>query len=129
MGTLRFATKIVAFHNVEICFITVYLWCSEKLSERNNTILKQIHLLKVLLNLPILCFGDFNITFQQFEDSGWVKRLNVKLIDPGVDSTISTNSDRKIDFGFISTEIEAVFNQVFPVIGGEHVFGFWQFSS
>ena len=50
-GTPRFAAKIIKFHKVEVCFITVYLGCSENLSERNRVILKQIRILKLLWHI------------------------------------------------------------------------------
>ena len=102
LGTLRYAAKVIKFHKVEVCFITVYLWCSENSSERNNIIFKQIHILKLFLNLHILCAEDFSLTFTQFSESGWAKRLNVRVINPGVATAISSACGRPIDFGFIS---------------------------
>ena len=45
-GELRFAAKIIIFHNFELLCVTVYLWCSEGLSNRNNNILYQILMLQ-----------------------------------------------------------------------------------
>ena len=106
LGRLRFAHKIVSFQSVEVLFICVYLWHTEGLSERNNNILKQTYLMKSILKLPILCMGDFNLTYDEFLSSGWPQKLRVKMINPPVETTTSASRNRKIDFGFVSIEIE-----------------------
>ena len=114
-GDLRFAARIVEFHNVDVLFITVYLWCNEGFSVRNNMILYQILMLKHLLHLPLIGFGDFNITFHDFQKSGWAERLRVNLIHPGLDSTLASCANRPIDFGFISYEVDTMKEWVKPI--------------
>jgi hypothetical protein len=107
-GDLRFAARTVEFHKVDVLFVTVYLWCNEGFSVRNNMILYQILMLKHLLRLPLVGFGDFNITYNEFLNSGWAERLRVNLIHPGLDSTLASCTNRPIDFGFISYEIDTL---------------------
>ena len=45
MTDLRFAARIVCFKQMEVVFITPYLWVSEGFSQRNQTILRQISML------------------------------------------------------------------------------------
>ena len=71
---LRFAAKNVKFHSLNLLLVSVYLWCSEGFSERNNVILQQIQMLKMIAGLPLLCIGDFNLTYEEFDKSGWCAR-------------------------------------------------------
>ena len=124
LGKLRFAHKIVSFQSVEVLCVCVYLWHSEGLSERNNNILKQIYIIKNMLKLPILCLGDFNLTYDDFLASGWPQKLRVKMINPPVETTTSASRNRKIDFCFISMEIDMMYKQVHPihsVVWGPHI--------
>ena len=75
-GHLRFASSIIRFKGMSLLIVTVYLWCSEGLTERNNMILHQIKMLQQILdNIPMLIVGDFNMTGQQFLESGWPTKL------------------------------------------------------
>ncbi len=99
-GELRFATRIIEFHNVDILVVTLYLWVTEGLSVRNNMILYQTRMLKHLLSLPFFTIGDFNITFEQFVESGWAERFKAKMLHPGTPTTTTASTNRVIDFGF-----------------------------
>jgi len=112
---LRFAARLIRFRGVSVLFVTLYLWASEGLSERNHNILMQVKLIKDLLQLPVVCFADFNIPFEEFADSGWLDLLNASPIHPGVTTTTSASSNRVIDFGFISNEIKYMFVLVVPI--------------
>jgi hypothetical protein len=123
-GPLHFAAKIVILTKVQVLFVSVYLWDSEGLSERNNTILQTIGLMSRYLKLPMIGFGDFNVAFDDFAKSGWCERLQVSLIHPRVPTTLSTTSNRVIDFGFISTDIQMMWQDVQPdlmVPWGPHI--------
>lgn len=113
---LRFAACLVRFKDLTLIFLTCYLWDSEGLSERNNIILTQINMLVHILNLPIVCFGDFNLKTQEFLESGWCEKLRVQIIYPNLSSTISTSSNRDIDFGFISTCVKSVYLYTQPIL-------------
>ena len=120
----RFAARIISFQSVNVLVIAVYLWCSEGFSERNQSILNQILILKKLLKLPFICFGDFNITFEEFQQSEWPTTFRARMIHPKVKSTISTHSERAIDFGLISNEIYLMFHDIKPihsVVWGPHI--------
>jgi len=123
-GPLCFAAKIVIFRKVEVLFVSVYLWVSEGLSERNNTILQTIAITARYLNLPIICFGDFNITYDEFRESGWCEKMHISLLHPQVSSTLTSTSNRVIDFGFISNSIKLMFIDIHPKLDvpwGPHI--------
>ena len=115
MTELRFAARIIKLKNLEIISITIYLWVSENFSERNQIILRQIHMLQCLVKLPIFCTGDFNVTIQDFMDSQWPDFLDVQVLDPGIASTTTASINRKIDFAFVSKRVSQVFLQCKPV--------------
>jgi len=114
---LRFAARVVHFKHVQVLMVSLYLWDSEGFSERNNIILVQIKMLKDLLSLPILCVGDFNIKFEDFEASEWPQKMGVDMIHPKMPTTLSSTSDRVIDYGFISKDIKVMYQDLFPIRG------------
>ena len=76
--------------------------------------------------MPMLIVGDFNITGQQFLESGWPSKLKVEVIKFGTNTTIRTALNRDIDFALISTPVKHLFKSVFIVLTvpwGPH-FGF-----
>ncbi len=99
---LRFAACIIRFKKLSVLFVTVYLWCSEGLTERNNEILLYIYMLAALVNLPLICIGDFNITAQEFLESGWANKFQATIMQPNTPTIVSSSAYRPIDFGFIS---------------------------
>ncbi len=115
LNPLRFAACIVCFKKLSVLFVTLYLWCSEGLTERNNQILLSIHMLKQLLDLPIVCIGDFNMTTQEFLESGWLEKFSASLLAPNTPTMVSTSGSRDIDFGFISNNIKCMHKKTMPV--------------
>ena len=120
----RFAARIVNFRSLDVLVVTVYLWCSEGFTERNNALLQQILLLKNFLKLPIILLSDFNIQFSDFMKSEWPQKFNACSIHPQVPTTITTNDDRIIDFGLLSKEIQLMIKSIQPihsVVWGPHI--------
>ena len=60
-------------------------------------------------------FGDCNIPYQQFADSGWLERMKVVPIHPGVPTTITSAPNRDIDFGLVSSDIQHIIKHVTPI--------------
>ena len=80
-------------------------------------------MLQTLTSLPLIGFGDFNVTVPEFMESGWMGKLGVQLLDPGVASTTTMSPNRPIDFGVISNSIHDLFvsaQAVFTVPWGPH---------
>ena len=123
-GPIRFSCKIIKFHKVDVLLVSVYLWCSEGFSVRNNLILHQINIIRNMLKIPMLCIGDFNIPYEEFAESGWINRLQVKMLHPGVTTTLKTTSNRIIDFGLASIDLYNAILSIKPiynVVWGPHI--------
>ncbi len=114
-STIWLSACTIQFKGAVVISASIYLWCSEGLSERNNIILLKLNMLVNILKLPLICFGDFNLIPQEFLDGGWCEQLQVKIIYPNSSTTISTAQDRPIDFGLISTSIEHMYKHTYPI--------------
>ena len=72
-------------------------------------------MLAQLLDLRLHRVGDFNITAQEFLESGWASKLKATVLHPNAPTTISSAAERPIDFGFISDSIKRMFKQTRPI--------------
>ena len=106
---LRLAARILHLKGCDVTVVSLYLRCSVGLDYENNIRLRQIHMLVQILGLPVIAVGDFNITVQDFQDSGWPELLKVKVLHTGARTTLATHSDRPIDFGLISNSISEMY--------------------
>ena len=112
---LRFSARIVAFKQSDIIIINAYLWVSEGFSERNQIILRSIHMLAKILKLPWVAVGDWNIPFEEFQKSEWCSFLECDAIDPLVKTTTSMSLKRAIDYALISKGIKQKYAKQKPI--------------
>jgi len=82
---LRFSAVIVTTQEKQYSLAITYWYSNQLLSENNKELLGHLAMLRHLLNLPLLTFGDYNIPHTLLEDSGWLKphRLNIRLLNGG----------------------------------------------
>jgi len=84
---IRFSAVIVTTHDKQYILAITYWYSGQLLSENNKELLGHLAMLKHLLNLPLLTFGDYNIphTHTLLEESGWLKphRFNIHLLEGG----------------------------------------------
>ena len=104
---LRFAARILHIRKSQIIIITVYLWASEKFSERNIVILRSILMLIKYLGIPWILLGDFNIKFEEFCESDWPTLFKGDMLHPNMKSSTSMSLDRVIDYGMHCKRIKA----------------------
>ena len=112
---LRFASLIVQFKIGEMLFIVPYFWVGEGFSERNQTIIRQISMVRRSLGLPFFAIGDWNITFKEFVDSVWPEFLDVHMIDPIMPTTTSLAPNRPIEYAMISNPIRNMHHLTKPI--------------
>jgi hypothetical protein len=72
-------------------------------------------LLILILDLPFVCMGDFNITYKEFVESEWPDFLGAETIDPQMMTTTTLSTDRAIDFALISKHIKPMFASTQPI--------------
>ena len=89
--------------------ISIYLWHSEGLSDRNRTILDAAAEAIRRFGGPWLMAGDFNMTPQDLRDGmeAWLDKLGGKVIAPPEPTCRSKLGGRTIDFAVIDVRIEA----------------------
>lgn len=82
---IRFSAVIVTTHEKQYILAITYWYSNQLLSENNRELLGHLVMLKHLLNLPIITFGDYNIPHTLLEESGWLKplRFNIHLLKGG----------------------------------------------
>ena len=80
----RFAACIVRFKGMSILLASLYLWDSEGLSSKNNQLLTQLYILTTIIKFPFICFGDFNMPAETFQDSDWPNRPKAPVFTPNV---------------------------------------------
>ena len=68
-------------------------------------------MVSVLLNMPLLCIGDFNLTPSQLVDSGWLGKSEITLHTPS-NATVSTSLEgaRLIDLAISTHGLGRAFN-------------------
>ena len=92
------ASRLYLNKGITVILVSVYLWHTEGLFQRNKSILNQINTLRLLTNLPIICYCDFNMKPGVIEESGWLDTLCMSLVRPDAQSTLKTASDSLIDY-------------------------------
>ena len=82
---LRFSAVIVTTKEKQYILAVTYWYSNQLLSENDKELLGHSAMLKHLLDLPLLTFGDYNISHTLLEDSGWLKphRFNIHLLKGG----------------------------------------------
>ena len=105
---------IIHLKHVSILVVSLYLWASEGLSERNNNLLLHILILSKIFSIPLLIYGDFNITSKQFLESGWCDKLKVTLRKAKVSTTLHGIDGRDIDFYLVSNTILTLILDIEP---------------
>ena len=115
-GELRFSAMGLIMKKVEFVVVTVYLWHTEGFTERNNAILFSVQYFMKLIKLPVIIVGDFNITYETFENSDWCRRLGVVMRHPGVNSTTLLSNNRVIDFVLHSQILDELILDVLSLI-------------
>ncbi len=92
---------------------SVYLWCSEGLSQRNLDLLQ--FLARILRNLhgPWLCGGDFNLTPSKLRKSGWLNLVEGTIHATGTPTCRGVEDD----FFVSSKSLEPFVVGVAPVSG------------
>ena len=81
--------------------VSVYLWTSEGLSQRNMDLLQCLAGVLSRLRGPWLVGGDFNLTPDMLRASGWLSLVNGTVHAPGV----ATCKGREIDFFVTSASL------------------------
>ena len=130
MTALRFSARVVRFRGAEIIFFAAYFWVYEGFSQRNITILRQIDMVIKMSGLPWIAFGDFNITFEDFQESEWLQYLDADLLHPNMKSTTSLSQNRVIDFGLMSRSLKGMFRKsrpIYTVPWGPHFAALYEF--
>jgi len=94
---IRFSAVIVTTHDKQDILAVTYWYSNQSLSENNKELLGHLSMLKHLLGLPLLTFGDYNIPHTLLEESGWLKphRFNIHLLKGGPSTKFGKD---KIDY-------------------------------
>ena len=79
--SLSFSAAYLRLEKCTLIIATVYLYCNEGFTERNNNILFQPQLLRDLTGLPTLIHGDFTMNSNELENAGWLDRLGTTLFN------------------------------------------------
>ena len=64
----------------------------------------------------MICYGDFNICYREFVDSGWCDQLSVIVKVPKGDSTLKNTSNRIIDFVLVSRSFDCAISNLELVV-------------
>ena len=67
---IRFSAVIIRVAKFAFLLATLYLTVSEMASDYNKALVSQVVLLSLILKLPLLCIGDFNITPNSLKNQG-----------------------------------------------------------
>ena len=121
---LRMTAAYVRLKSFTLLLITVYLFCSEGFSERNNDIMAQINLLTKLTGLPFIILGDFNVIPEELLASGWLSHLGAKIRTSELPSSTTASTDRNIDMCVHSICLDHIFIYLKAVVGvpwGPHI--------
>lgn len=88
---IRFSAVIGITHDKQYILAITYWYSGDLLSEKNKELLGHLAMLKHLLNLPLLTFGDYNIPHTLLEESGWLKphRFNIHLLKGGPSTNLA----------------------------------------
>ena len=81
--------------------VSIYLWTSEGLSERNLSILHHLSLLLRALRGPWVVAGDWNMEPEVLQAAGWPRRLGGQIFAP----SLPTCGDRCYDFFLLDSRI------------------------
>jgi hypothetical protein len=114
---MPFACRILNFKDISILFVVLYLKDSVGLDEQNHNTLTQLYMLVVLLGIPFICVGDFNIKYEDFIQTEWLSKFKAAPLHPAMKTSTSLCTDRVIDFGMISFCIFDIADSILPFTG------------
>ena len=113
---LRLAAMYLRLKRTTIIIATIYLHSSEGLSDRNHSILQQLYLLHKAIALPFVCWGDFQVTPMELEESGWPQQMRAFVRTSSLASSTTQSRDRHIDMCVFSRVLEPIVGQVDPIL-------------
>ena len=113
---LSFSAAYMNFKGTKIVLVTIYFYTTEKMGLRNNALFFQLQLLRNILGLPLLIYGDFNMDSSVVLESGWVERLNGHLIKLDIDSTLITATSSNIDYFIVTDGVQHLVKNIQPVL-------------
>ena len=92
-----------------ILVVSVYLWHSEGLADRNRKILEVAAEAVVRHGGPWMIVGDFNMTPPdlQAEMDHWLQRINGQIFAPKENTCNSSSGGRVIDFAILDARISS----------------------
>ncbi len=105
---LRWVVAVLLRKALPIMVGNVYMWDSEDLSDRNINILRQLYIVKQVIQLPCFIIGDFNMTPETLRSSVWLDALQVETLVADTCTTLNTTV-KVIDYAICSPEIQHLF--------------------
>ena len=100
---MSFVAVYARLKKVTILFVSLYLYASEKFSDRNKNILFQVQLLLNITGFNAVIYGDFNLLPDELMHSGWVDRFKCQIFKCSRTSTLKINKTSHIDFSLFQT--------------------------
>ena len=73
--------------------------------------LMQLQMLMLCLELPLFCFVEFHLTYEEFHEAGWPQARDAFIVHLKFESTISASRSRRIDFGLFSNFVKYIQNK------------------
>ncbi len=112
----RFSAMYIRLKKLTVVLVAAYFWCSVGLSDDNFKIIRQLHLLQTILQLPLIICGDFNIDINDLLNSGWLGIPDLIPVWPReVTTTLYNASGRIISYVLVSKCIYSIIGAVTPV--------------
>jgi len=100
---LRFVAVIITMHKKQFILALTY-WYSGHLNLNNKELFLQLAMLKNLIGLPMITYGDYNIPHNILQDSGWLAphRFAIHLLEGGPSTKVGSE---KIEYLLIAGDI------------------------
>lgn len=95
-----------------IACYSAYLWCSEKLSPRNRSILAELGQSVSAHRLEWIAVGDFNMTPSQLANAGFERKSRARIVAPQEPTCYGAGSPAVLDFFLVSSGLWQAEKQV-----------------